>query len=377
MKIIINTSKLRFGGALQVALSLIYECRAFPENEYHVFVGQGLRKSLKEEDFPDNFFFYPFDFGVLNLFNIRKIASELSAFEAQIQPDCVVTTSGPAYWKPKAPHLMGFNLGKYIYPDSPYFGTVSRYARFRYGIKRKIHLRMFKREATALIVQTDDVNQRIRKALNMEHVFTVTNTHSGFFKDWQEVELPLPSKGPDEIWILTLTSYYIHKNIEIIPSILEELQKKGYTRVRFVVTLGESTYEHVFNGQQVQNIINVGTVRPEQCPSLYARCDYMFLPSLAECFSASYPEAMVMKKPIITTDLSFARSICGDAALFYKPMDGRSAAEAIEQVMQDQDLRSGLIERGLKRLDHFDTAKERAEKILGICHRMDQLSKTL
>jgi glycosyltransferase involved in cell wall biosynthesis len=267
---------------------------------------------------------------------------------------------------------MGFNLGKYIYPDSPFFKTISHYRRFRYALKRRIHFGMFKREATAIIVQTDDVNQRVRSALNIQHVFTVSNTHSGFFHDWHEYKFNLPSKGQDEIWILTLSSYYKHKNFEIIPSIIEELEQKGYTHVKFVLTLNETTFEKIFAGMKTHHIMNIGTVRPEECPSLYSKCDYMFLPSLAECFSASYPEAMVMKKPIITTDLPFARSICDNAALFYKPMDGKSAADAIEQIMQDKDLRSRLIENGLQRLNHFDTAEERAGKILGICHKMDQ-----
>ena len=55
-------------------------------------------------------------------------------------------------------------------------------------------------------------------------------------------------------------------------------------------------------------IINVGPIKSAECPSLYSECDIMFFSTLLECFSASYAEAMIMKKPIITTDMGFAHT---------------------------------------------------------------------
>ncbi len=370
MRILVNTSKLRFGGAIQVALSFIYECRNYSEHEYHVLVGQGVAKSLQKDEFPSNFHFYDFNFGIVKLFKIPRIASELSHYERIIQPDCVVTTSGPSYWHAKAPHLLGYNLGMYIYYDSPFFKTISLYRKLRYDIKRKLHFWFFKRDATAYMVQTDDVNKRVRKALKTENVFTISNTYNNFFTDPVKYDINLPAKMSDEIWFLTLTSYYPHKNLDIIPSVIEELNKRGFPDVRFLLTLPETVFARLFKNMDTSNIINVGTVRPEECPTLYNKCDYMFMPSLAECFSASYPEAMVMKKPIITTDLSFARSICDNAAVYYKPMDGKSAAEKIEELINDKNLQKELISNGLERLKKFNTAEERAGKILEICEKL-------
>jgi len=367
MKILINTAKLRFGGAIQVAVSFINECRNFTENEYHVFVGQGVGKSLRKKDFPPNFYFYDFNFGIVTLRKIPVISSELSKYEKQIKPDCVVTTSGPSYWHSTAPHLMGFNLGIQIYYDSPYFKTISPYRKLRLYIKRKMLFRYFRRDASAYIVQTDDVNQRVRKALKTDKVYTVSNTHNGFFNNFVKYEINLPPKGEGEIRFLTLSSYYRHKNIEIIPAIIKELNQRGLNNVKFMLTLENSTFSTIFKNSDTKDIINVGPVRPEECPSLYNECDYMFMPSLAECFSASYPEAMVMKKPIVTTDLPFARNICDNAALYYTPMDGKSAADTIVTVIKDENLRETLIKNGLKRLKYFDTATERAGKILEIC----------
>jgi len=114
-------------------------------------------------------------------------------------------------------------------------------------------------------------------------------------------------------------------------------------------------------------VMNTGPVQPDECPSLYRECDAMFLPTLLECFSASYPEAMAMEKPILTTDMGFARSICGNAALYFKPADPEDAVKKIHTLINDKQLRNSLVEQGKKQLQTFDTPTERAEKYLSIC----------
>ena len=96
----------------------------------------------------------------------------------------------------------------------------------------------------------------------------------------------------------------------------------------------------------------------------------MMLPTLAECFSSSYPEAMISSLPILTSDLDFARSICGNSALYFDPLDPVDIVSKIIQLYNDSSLRSNLILLGKRRLDHFDSASQRADKILNICQSM-------
>jgi glycosyltransferase involved in cell wall biosynthesis len=140
------------------------------------------------------------------------------------------------------------------------------------------------------------------------------------------------------------------------------------------VTLKENDFK--INIGQHKQIHNIGPLSPEACPSLYNECDALFLPTLAECFSASYPEAMMMEKPIITTDLGFAKSICGKAALYFKPKDATSAASCIIQLLEDESLQNGLIQEGREQLNKFDAPKTRAKKYLEWCERY-KISKRL
>ena len=326
MRLLINTSKLRFGGAVQVALSLIHECRNHVEHEYHVVVGPGVGSVLDKSTFPENFHFYDKSFGVMGIGKLRRVQREMSELEQHIVPDCVVTTSGPSYWRSRAPHLIGFNLPLFIYPESPYLKSMTLWRKVKLAMQRWLHCSFFRRDADALIVQTEDVNSRVRRLLGKTKVYTVTNTHNGWFDQSGDFPNRLPARTEWVFRLLTVTSYYPHKNLKLIPKLIEVLPPDIGSRVEFVLTLTESEYRQHIGPEIPPQIKLIGTVPPPECPSLYRECDAMFLPTLAECFSASYAEAMKMEKPIVTTDLGFARSVCGDAALYFDPTDARSAA---------------------------------------------------
>ncbi len=370
IRLLVNTSMLRFGGAVQVALSFIHECRRHAEHEFHVVLGPGVAASLNETDFPANFQFYHKSFGVVGLRTPRRVQREMAALEARIQPDCIVTTSGPSYWRSRAPHLMGFNLGLYIYPESPYLRDLPRVRKFRLSARRWLHCRYFRRDADAFIVQTNDVNRRVRDLFHTDQVHTVTNNHNAWYSDPPTFGPRLPPRGADTFRLLTLSSYYPHKNLDLIPNVIEALPERISARVEFVLTLSEHEYKARIGAVLPDQIQLTGPVSPPECPSLYAECDAMFLPTLSECFSASYPEAMKMRKPIITSDLGFARSICGDAALYFAPRDAASAAQQITRLVDDAALRHSLRERGAGRLAAFDTPAQRADKILEICEKL-------
>jgi glycosyltransferase involved in cell wall biosynthesis len=370
MKVVINSSHQRFGGAVQVALSFIYECRKFPEHEYYIWVGPGLKKSLQEEDFSKNFHFDYFDFGVLNFRKTFLVNRILRAKEQKIQPDCIICTSGPSYFRSIAPQLIGFNLPLYIYPESPYLRRLTTTGKLKLSLKKLFHYYYFKRDADAYFTQTDDVNQRVRKALQTDKVYTVTNNHSSVYLNWQKYPSKLPKRQPTEIRLVTISAWYPHKNLEIIAAIVQQLRKRGITHLKFVLTIDKSSYQKAFGSLYRDEIITIGSIKPEECPSLYDECDIMFLPTLAECFSASYPEAMIMGKPIVTTDLGFAGSICGEGALYYPALDATAATDVILRLVNDPQLYARLQEKGKARLKMFDSPQERAEKYLQLAEKL-------
>ena len=92
----------------------------------------------------------------------------------------------------------------------------------------------------------------------------------------------------------------------------------------------------------------------------------MFMPTLLECFTATYPEAMRMEKPIVTTDLEFARGLCGEAACYYSAVDAKAAAESLYKVATDKKYAEHLVNNGKKQLLSYDNYEQRAEKLVKV-----------
>src|SRR5690606_18410540 len=99
------------------------------------------------------------------------------------KPDVVFTTSGPSYWRPQAPHLMGYNLPHYIYTDSPYFNIISTKERLKWKLKGAVVKKFTRTDADAYVVQTDDVKDRLKKWIKKDKIFTVSNTYGKQFEN--------------------------------------------------------------------------------------------------------------------------------------------------------------------------------------------------
>lgn len=371
MKLLINTASTYKGGGVQVAKSFLEECRNYTQHTYHAVLGDMLNQLIDPTAFPENFYFYHIGFRpATRVFHFKSRDKFFRQLESEIKPDMVFTTSGPAYWRPKVPHLVGYNLPHYIYRDSPYFDQVSLMNRVKWDLKGKVIKYFFTHDADAYVTQTNDVNRRLREWLGTRSVHTVTNTYSADYLNPKPIQNKLQERSEGGFRFLALSAWYPHKNLDIIPKVLENLSNPVRNKVKFVLTLPEDVFIEKFPEKYHVNLINTGPVKPDECPALYRECDALFLPTLLECFSASYAEAMAMKIPILTTDMGFAQSICENAALYFKPADPVDAARKAQVMMDDDKLRNELVASGKIQLTKFDTPKERAEKYLAICKNM-------
>jgi glycosyltransferase involved in cell wall biosynthesis len=366
MKIIINVSSIYKGGAEQVANSFINECKGIPGNEYHIFLCENIKEQLNMESFSDNFCFYELDkrpgSGLINLVKTLRYFNQL---EKELSPDFVISTGGHGYWRPDAPLVSGFNIPHYIYPESPYFDKINLKTKVIWALKKWIHL-YFHRKSDAIIVQTDDVKYRLGKLIPDVPIHTVSNTINGTFLDQKKYSNKLPVRTEGEVRLLTVSANYSHKNIDIIKPVLDQLFSRGVYHVKFVLTLPHDVFKQFISNKYSEHIMNVGPVPIDEVPSLYNECDVMFLPTLLECFSASYAEAMAMEKPILTSDLGFAHTVCGDAALYFDPVNSKDIAEKIIYLKDHPNVREQLIEEGLQLLKSLNTPRERAEKFIDI-----------
>ncbi|MBS1587191.1 MAG: glycosyltransferase [Bacteroidetes bacterium] len=368
MKLFVNTTNLKQGGSLQLSASVIGEFVNFTEHEYHIFLSPQLAAILDKTAFPANFYFYHFSFNPIS--SIGKLLSfrrTMNRYERQLKPDFVFTIFGPALWKPHAPHLLGFANGLYLYDKSRFIQEVwlnTPLKRLHFYIRRSILLKQLKKEATLLWTETGFAQGEISKAIGFprENIAVISNTYGPAYESYPKKER---LKG-QPFTFLYLTADYPHKNLELFNSLVPLLRERGI-KCRFRLTLPPEVFKTRFPNYLNDPLLeNIGPIAPDNGPAIYDDADALFFPSLIETFSANYPEAMIMRRPIVTSDLPFARDICMDAALYFDPFDPVDAANAVEKLINNAGLREELVKKGLQRLAHFGTAKQRAENLLNM-----------
>ncbi|NEW78105.1 MAG: glycosyltransferase family 4 protein [Gelidibacter sp.] len=369
MKLIVNCSSLHQGGGIQVALSLLEEFKDFRDNEYYIIYTSKFLNLINFDSFPDNFKFYFLKYSSSDLFKFRQSLKRLKEIEVDVQPDCVLTVFGPSYWRPKAIHVMGFALGHFLYPDSPFWKVANLKEKFLFSILKTIKIWQIKQNADYFHIETEDAKNRLSRYHNvpLENIFVASNSHHKIFNGNYQY-FKLPKKRKNEFRLITISAFYSHKNIKIINKLVNELCKIKDFEFTFFVTLPQPIFDKNFI--KSNRIINLGPVKIEDCPSIYEQSDALFLPTLLEIFSASYLEAMKMEIPILTSDLSFAHDICGDAALYFNPLDVKNISNSIVNLARNKQLREVLKQNGKIRLKKFDNSRERSRKILNICNNI-------
>ncbi len=78
-----------------------------------------------------------------------------------------------------------------------------------------------------------------------------------------------------------------------------------------------------------------------------------------------------MQRPLVTSDIDFARELCGDAALFAGPHDPAAFAGALDAIARDTGFSQQLVEAGLEQLkDTYPTADQKFRSQLRILYRV-------
>lgn len=102
-----------------------------------------------------------------------------------------------------------------------------------------------------------------------------------------------------------------------------------------------------------RDIIITGYVGEDR-DRLYAGAEVFVFPSLYEGFGFPILEAASHGTPVVTSNRSSLPEVAGQAALLVDPEDVDEIAQGIFKLIDDQGLRSQLIERGYERLREFD-----------------------
>ncbi|MBC7266805.1 MAG: glycosyltransferase family 4 protein [Coriobacteriia bacterium] len=96
-----------------------------------------------------------------------------------------------------------------------------------------------------------------------------------------------------------------------------------------------------------------GQVDDATLRGLYANAEAFVFPSFYEGFGLPPLEAMALGAPVITTAAASLPEVVGDAALSVPAGDASALREAIRRMLEDEQLRGSLAERGRTRASEF------------------------
>jgi glycosyltransferase involved in cell wall biosynthesis len=106
-------------------------------------------------------------------------------------------------------------------------------------------------------------------------------------------------------------------------------------------------------GLSENDIKLLGYVPEEDMPALYSGARLFVFPSLYEGFGIPLVEAMACGVPVVASDASSIPEVVGDAAVLVSPRRPDDFATAIKKVASDSELRTSMIQKGLRRSKDF------------------------
>jgi glycosyltransferase involved in cell wall biosynthesis len=104
-------------------------------------------------------------------------------------------------------------------------------------------------------------------------------------------------------------------------------------------------------------VISLGAVSSDVLEALYRRADVCLFPSIYEGFGWPPLEAQCCGCPVVASTGGSLREILGESALLAAPNDHESLADHVLRILEDHDLREGLIARGYENIKRFSAEK--------------------
>lgn len=189
-------------------------------------------------------------------------------------------------------------------------------------VTRKIKVFLIKRYINRVkltLCQTDNIHKRLKQQFKLKNIRIIPTPLSSNLTDAnssKEFNFPEGKK----IFIYP-AGFASHKNFEVILKLGKLITKRKLPFLLVLTIDEEEAKEYLVrvNTHNIDCIHNTGKLDLKDISALYKNSDALLFPSLLETYGLPYIEAMFFRKPILTSDLDFARAICGDVPFYFNP----------------------------------------------------------
>lgn len=165
---------------------------------------------------------------------------------------------------------------------------------------------------------------------------------------------------------LTLPISYTPKKINTAkPRILHIGTKANKNLERLIQALETVHCELVIVGQESENLLSQlnkaklnftfkSNLSNEEMMEEYKACDLLTFVSTYEGFGLPIIEAQAVGRAVITSDVTSMPEVAGEGALLVDPYSVEDIRKGIVKLIEDEDFREGLIQKGLENVKRFD-----------------------
>ncbi|MFA4901982.1 MAG: glycosyltransferase family 1 protein [Desulfobaccales bacterium] len=172
-------------------------------------------------------------------------------------------------------------------------------------------------------------------------------------------------------FILFVGNIFRHKNIIDLIKAYSIMKDKIKGSIPYLVIAGRLMEDDYMNELNLlvekllikDYVIFLGEINYDNLPLIYRSAKLFVFPSVLETFGFPMIEAMACQVPLIASDIPIAHELCGEASLYFPPNDPEKLASLMLNVMQDNDLRKSLVEKGVNIAKTF-TWEDTALKML-------------
>ena len=375
MNILLNATSSVIGGGIQKTSAFLAEIQRDPrEHQWCLAASRAVAEQMKNLGLAD--------LQHMHIFESRpskdnKVRSQIKDLTKAFHADSVFTIAGPSYIQFDAPHLLAFTDPWVTH--STWLAYRQRRFPTAWGnvLLNSLYKGYWTRKADAWTTQTETAKAGLHRRLQIprDRVAIVANTCADRYREnTTEARFPEPGK---KIRLLVFGAFYPHKRLHAAIHVAKELKKREkHLRFEFVLTVPHQHpgLQNLFQLADTmgvrEHIVNIGPVPLVDGPKLYKSCDICFMPTVLETFSATYPEAMAMGLPIVTSNLGFLRDVCGAAALYFSPQCLSAAADPILELLGNRSLWEDLVAKGIRQLTRFPTPSVQYHALVDVLEQL-------